>query len=218
MVFILLSCDLDGTLPVDFVYLEQIAPNIKTELRYFSTNNFVGDTISGYEANRCIITKDAALALQKVQSEVESLGYCLLVFDAYRPQQAVDHFVDWAEDLQDTLMKSKFYPNVDKDSLFDQGYISNKSGHSRGSTVDLTIIYTTGPYKGMELDMGSTWDFFSPFSWPLSEEVNANQKANRMLLRNIMVRHGFYPYEKEWWHFTLVNEPFPETYFDFPVE
>ena len=214
---ILCSCDAEDTLPNGFVYLQNIVPSIHVDLRYYSTDNFVGDTVAGYHSDKCIITEEAANALQKVQIELESQGLGLLVFDVYRPQQAVDHFVRWAADLEDTLMKSQYYPDVNKNELFEKGYISRKSGHSRGSTVDLTIIYINESSQGHKLDMGTSFDYFSPLSWPASNEVSELQKANRMLLRKVMIKHGFKPLDEEWWHFTLVDEPFPETYFDFPI-
>ena len=146
------------------------------------------------------------------------MGYGLKVFDTYRPQRAVDHFVRWARDVQDTKMKDVFYPDIKKQHLFQQGYISSKSGHTRGSTVDLTLLYLTGENKAEEVDMGTPWDFFSPKSWPSSDKVTALQKSNRMILQKVMVIHGFRAYNAEWWHFTLKEEPFPYTYFNFPVE
>jgi len=208
----------NGNLPDSFVYLHDVIPDIIMDLRYFSSDNFVGDTIDGYYADKCIISMEAAIALAKVQYELKTSGYGIKVFDAYRPQEAVNHFVRWAKDIQDIRMKAKYYPEIDKRLLFKQGYISSKSGHSRGSTVDLTIIYLAGPNKGEELDMGTPWDFFSPLSWPSSMEVSVKQKANRMLLQKIMVRNGFKQLKEEWWHFTLIDEPFPGTYFNFPVE
>lgn len=205
-------------LPDGFVYLTDICEDIVIDLRYLSTNNFVGTPIDGYESEKCIISMNAAKAVLNVQNDLKALGYGLKVFDAYRPQQAVNHFVRWAKDLDDTTMKEKYYPEVAKNQLFNQGYIASKSGHSRGSTIDLTIIHMTGPLKGKELDMGSPWDFFGPISWPASDKVSAKQKENRMLLQKLMIKHGFRPYSAEWWHFTLNNEPFPKTYFDFPVK
>ena len=161
---------------------------------------------------------EAAISIAAIQKELKTMGYGLKVFDAYRPQQAVNHFVRWARDISNDKMKRSYYPEVDTRLLFEQGYISSKSGHTRGSTIDLTIIYADGPNIGEELDMGTPWDFFSPLSWPSSNQVTAEQKANRMLLQRTMVKHGFRPYKAEWWHFTLRNEPFPDTYFDFPVQ
>ena len=152
-----------------------------------------------------------------MQKDLEAFGLGLKVFDAYRPQRAVDHFVRWAEDLDDTRMKAKYYPGVEKKHLFRDGYIAARSGHSRGSTVDLTIV-SLGPDDPVELDMGTGWDYFGPRSWPASLDVSPQQRANRMLLQSLMVKHGFKPLAEEWWHFTLKDEPFPKTYFDFVIE
>ena len=211
-------------LPEGFVYAGRVIPGLVVELRYFGNNNFIGEKIAGYTADVCIVHGDAAKALAKVQAELKPFGLGIKIFDAYRPQAAVDHFVQWAEDRSDIRMKERFYPDVDKKDLFTDGYIAAKSSHSRGSTVDLTLIsLSPDPSGGLssthqELDMGSLFDFFGPVSWPLSQAVTPEQRANRMLLQTLMVKHGFTPYEQEWWHFTLGNEPFPDTYFNFPVE
>lgn len=203
--------------PDGFVNIREAVPDIEVELRYFTQSNFVGERIDGYEADVCYITAQAAAALDNVQAELKSFGLGLKIFDAYRPQQAVDHFVRWAEDLDDTKMKSRYYPGVDKKHLFRDGYIAAKSGHSRGSTVDLTVVSLVSG-AAIELDMGTGWDFFGPKSWPASTDVTPQQRANRMLLQSLMVKHGFRPLAEEWWHFTLEEEPFPDTYFDFPVK
>ena len=202
----------DDSLPKGFVYLHKVAPSIVLEMRYFNGDNFVGKRVDGYEANKCILTKQAALALRAVQDELKPFGLGLKVFDAYRPQRAVDHFVRWAKDLQDTGTKDTYYPNIAKKDLIGD-YIAPESGHTRGSSVDLTIV---GP-AGEELDMGSCFDFFDKKSWALSDEVTVAQRAHRMLLRAVMTKHRFNFYKFEWWHFTLKNEPFPATYFAFPV-
>jgi D-alanyl-D-alanine dipeptidase len=203
--------------PAGFVELRDAVPGVRVELRYFSDDNFVGERIDGYRAGTCFITAEAAAALAGVQAELAAFGLGLKVFDAYRPQRAVDHFVRWAGDLGDTRMKSKYYPDVEKKNLFRDGYIAARSGHSRGSTVDLTIVpLDDGPPVG--LDMGTGWDFFGPKSWPASLDVTPQQRANRALLQRLMVKHGFRPLAEEWWHFTLADEPYPETYFDFVVE
>lgn len=207
-----------STLPKGFVYLDEVAPEIVVDLRYYSTRNFVGDTIDGYQNSRCIATAEMAHALKKVQQDLRQYGFGLKVFDAYRPQMAVDHFVRWAKDIDDTLTKHIHYPEVNKANLFEKGYIAERSGHSRGSSVDLTLIHLSGSKKGQALDMGTPWDFFSTKSWPLSNEVTEGQKANRMLLRDAMGVHGFRALKEEWWHFTLNNEPHPKTYFNFPVK
>lgn len=216
----LLICLLMGnawaSLPEGFVYVDEVIPSIKQELRYFGNNNFVGRPIHGYRANRVILTKSAASALRVVQEELSIFGLSILVFDAYRPQQAVDDFVTWSKNLSDTKTKSTYYPRVSKEILFAQGYIAERSGHSRGSTVDLTIVSKNAPFE--PLDMGTGFDFFGPESWPNYAGISTQQRANRLLLQNIMVKHGFNPYPQEWWHFTLKNEPFPNTYFNFPVQ
>ena len=201
--------------PEDFVYLLDLEPSIKMELRYFSNNNFIGQPIDGYHRSTIIVSKPTALALQKVQNDLEKKGLGLKIFDAYRPQQAVNHFVRWAKVLNDTLMKQSYYPDVPKSELFKRGYIASKSGHSRGSTVDLTLIDLD---TGNELDMGSPYDFFGVQSHPFYKKITDEQRKNRMLLRRVMLKNGFKPYENEWWHFTLRDEPFPNQYFDFPVK
>lgn len=202
-------------LPVGFVDLKEHIPSISFDLRYYSTNNFVGDTIAGYRANRVLISKKAAEQLKKVQRELNENGLGLLIYDAYRPQMAVDHFVAWASRTGDTAKKSVFYPKVDKSNLFKKGYIASKSGHSRGSTVDLSLIDLR---SGEALDMGSPFDFFGQASWVDFEGISQQQHTNRMTLQNIMNKHGFRGYAKEWWHFTLRNEPFPKTHFNFLIE
>lgn len=204
-----------GELPEGFVYAKSIIADLDVELRYFSTNNFVGDTVKGYHANKLILTRQTAEALKNVQDELQQQNLCLKVYDGYRPQEAVNHFVEWARDLKDTLKKAEFYPKVDKQNLFKDGYIASRSGHSRGSTVDLTIIDGN---TGIPLDMGSTYDFFGEKSWVDCTDITESQKTNRMLLQAVMLKHNFRNYPKEWWHFTLRWEPFPETYFDFKVE
>ena len=203
------------TLPKGFVNVEEIITDIDIELRYYSTNNFVGDTIDGYNTNTLILTKVTAEKLKHVQDELQQQNLCLKVYDGYRSQRAVNHFIRWAKNLNDTINKSKFYPDVAKQYLFKQGYIASRSGHSRGSTVDLTI---TCGVTGEPLDMGSPYDFFGKKSWINYENITKAQKANRQLLQQVMKKHGFTNYSKEWWHFTLQKELFPNTYFDFKVE
>ena len=200
--------------PSGFVDLKKTVPSVVVELRYYGENNFIGQRIDGYEAPICYVSISAAQALKEVQEELSSFGLGLKVFDGYRPQRAVNHFVRWARDLNDTTMKGSYYPNVQKSELFEKGYIAARSGHSRGSTVDLTLIDLA---TKKELDMGTDFDFFSPISWPTSIVPTAQQHANRLLLRSMMLRHGFRPLQEEWWHFTLENEPYPTTYFDFPI-
>lgn len=202
-------------LPKGFSYIKDIAPSIQKELRYCHHNNFVGIPIEGYEFDVLITSTATAKALKKVQKELIQKGYSLKIFDAYRPQRAVDHFVRWARSINDTVMKSKFYPEIKKTSLFKLGYIASKSGHSRGSSVDLTIIEIK---TEEELDMGSTYDFFGTSSHISHQKLTKKQKKNRALLQKVMAKYNFRPYKNEWWHFTLRNEPFPKTYFNFPIK
>jgi zinc D-Ala-D-Ala dipeptidase len=206
-----------GSLPAGFVDVQELIPDIRLELRYFSDDNFVGRRIDGYLNPRCILTREAATALLQVQNDLRPFGLALKIYDAYRPQRAVDHFVRWAKDLSDVKMKSQYYPGVAKENLFRDGYIAEKSSHSRGSTVDLTIVSLTGPTPGAELPMGSGFDFFGPESWPDNPATVPEHRAHRLLLQALMTKHGFQPYPQEWWHFTLKPEPFPETAFDFPI-
>lgn len=198
-----------------FVLLSDAVPDVISEIRYYSTYNFVGERIDGYEEPCALMTKEAAAALKEVSDDVKAQGYRLKIYDAYRPQMAVDNFVRWAEDLDAVEMKPYFYPEVDKTLLFEQGYIDAKSGHSRGSTVDLTLF---DMQTGKELDMGGTFDYFGELSHPdYTETLTEQQLANRNILRDAMMRHGFKPLDTEWWHFTLKDEPYPDTYFEFKV-
>ena len=202
------------SVPEYFVELRELIPTLHVELRYFGENNFVGRVVDGYHAEKVFMTRQAATALANVQNELSAFGLGLKVFDAYRPQRAVNHFVRWAEDLEDRKMKPVFYPSVSKDILFDEGYISARSGHSRGSSIDLTLVDMG---SGEELDMGTPWDFFDPSSWPSYQDLPAQVRANRSLLATVMTKHGFNAIRTEWWHFNLEDEPFPDTYFDFPI-
>ncbi|OQX10395.1 MAG: peptidase M15 [Desulfobulbaceae bacterium A2] len=207
-----------AALPPGFVVLDTQATGIQLDLRYASSRNFIGERIDGYLGDHLILTQEAAEALTRVQQELQPFGLGLKVFDGYRPQRAVDHFVRWAADLADTRMKEEYYPEVDKKDLFKDGYIAARSSHSRGSTVDLTIVALRDGATGEELDMGSSFDLFGPRSWPDNPEVPAPSRAHRLLLQTLMKKHGFLPYAQEWWHFTLKDEPFAESYFDFPVQ
>lgn len=211
--FLCFSCF--AQLPEGFVYAETVIPDLHVELRYFSDYNFVGNKIEGYRANRLILTTQATNALKKVQAELLRTNKCLLIYDGYRPQRAVNHFMRWARDVNDTINKGVFYPNINKRYLFKEGYIASRSGHSRGSTLDLTIVDGS---TNKPLDMGSPYDFFGPVSWVESPDISEEQKRNRQLLQEVMKKYGFRPYAQEWWHFTLRGEPFPDTYFDFPIE
>ena len=197
-----------------FVSISEAVPDVILETRYYSTYNFVGTRIDGYLAPKAYLTREAADSLRAVSEDVMRLGYRLKIFDAYRPQCAVDHFVRWAADVSDTTMRRYFYPDVDKSRLFELDYIARYSGHTRGSTVDLTLFDMA---TGKEVDMGGPFDFFGDRSHPDYRGVTPEQYANRMILRDAMLRHGFRPLYSEWWHFTLKNEPFPYTYFTFPV-
>ena len=196
----------NGKLPL--VDLKSITPSIVLDIRYCTTQNFMGKRVEGYEASRCLLTRSAALALKAVQADLQKYGLSLKVYDCYRPQRAVDHFVRWARDLKDIKMKADYYPHVAKNVLFAEGYIAARSGHSRGSTVDLTI-------NG--LDMGTPWDFFGSASHTRSPSVSLQARIHRMLLVSVMRIHGFTNYSKEWWHFTWQPEVFPDTYFDIPI-
>ncbi len=197
-----------------FVLLADYVPNIIQEIRYYSSYNFIGERIDGYEEPCALLTKEAARALKSVSSEMLVQGYRLKVFDAYRPASAVKQFVLWGLEDQDIRMKPYFYPELEKQELFAKGYIAKQSSHSRGSTIDLTLL---DMQTGRELDMGSPFDLFSEASHPDFKGITDEQFENRMKLQRVMMRNGFSPIDCEWWHFTLENEPYPDTYFDFPV-
>ena len=200
--------------PSGFVVLTDVVPDVILEIRYFSSFNFVGTRVDGYEEPIALMTREAAHALKAVSDEAMTLGYRLKIWDTYRPQRAVDHFCRWGENVTDTLTKRYFYPYLDKDVVFDQGYIARRSGHSRGSVVDLTLVDMK---TGRDIDMGYGFDWFGGESHPDYRGITEEQYANRMLLRGLMLKHGFRPIEEEWWHFILKNEPYPDTYFTFPV-
>ena len=200
--------------PSGFVLLADYIPQIVQEIRYYSTFNFIGDRIDGYEEPCALLTREAARALKGVSNELIVQGYRLKIFDAYRPACAVRQFVLWGIEDQDLRMKPWFYPELEKTALFAEGYIASRSGHSRGSTVDLTLL---DMQTGKEVDMGSPFDLFSEVSHPDYRGITDEQYENRMLLQAVMVRHGFRPLACEWWHFTLEKEPYPDTYFEFPV-
>ena len=200
--------------PSGFVVLADYVPHIVQEIRYYSTYNFIGERIDGYEEPCALLTKEAARALKSVSNEMIVHGYRLKIFDAYRPICAVKHFVLWGIEDQDIRMKPYFYPDLQKQELFEKGYIAKKSSHSRGSTVDLTLLDMS---TGKELDMRSPFDLFSVVSHPDYKGITEQQYENRMMLQRAMVRNGFEPIDCEWWHFTLKDEPYPDTYFEFPV-
>ena len=211
-----------------FVNITDVVPDAILEIRYFSTYNFVGARVDGYEEPVALLTRAAADSLRAVSDDLKRHGYCLKIYDAYRPQRAVDHFMRWALDVTDTLTKAYFYPRLTKEEVFEKEYVAKRSGHSRGSTVDLTLV---DMLTGKELDMGGTFDWFGIESHPdygggnpetldfvqTDSAFTSLQFYNRMVLRAAMLRHGFKPLDNEWWHFTLKNEPFPDTYFNFPV-
>ena len=204
-------------LPTDasgFVLLNDFVPHIVQEIRYYSTYNFIGERVDGYEEPVALLTREAARALKAVSNEMIVQGYRLKVFDAYRSVAAVKQFILWGIEDTDVLMKPYFYPDLEKQSLFAQGYIAKRSSHSRGSAIDLTLLDMR---TGKELDMGSPFDLFSPLSHPDCRSVTDEQHENRMLLQHAMVRNGFAPIDCEWWHFALADEPYPDTYFEFPV-
>jgi D-alanyl-D-alanine dipeptidase len=227
------------TKPEDFVNIKEVIPDVIVELRYFGNHNFIGRRINGYNSEICYITKAAADSLSKVQEELKKFNLTLKIYDAYRPQTAVNHFVEWAKDLSDTLMKKEFYPTVDKKNLFKDGYIADRSSHSRGSTIDLTIVPIPVPeqekfadlnnlcecylplekrFKDNSIDMGSGFDCFHSISHTINNDLELNQRINRLLLKTLMEKYGFKNYPLEWWHYTLKNEPYPDTYFDFLIE
>ena len=196
-----------------FVNLSEVVPDIIMEVRYHSTYNFVGERIDGYEVPCVLMTREAAAALKAVSDDLKAKGYRLKVYDAYRPQMAVDHFMRWAEN-NDTSMKKYFYPKIAKDRIIPEGYVDRKSGHSRGSTIDLTLFDMK---TGKEVDMGGTFDYFGELSHPDYKKITKSQYKNRMILRDAMIKYGFKPLATEWWHFTLKDEPYPDIYFTFPV-
>lgn len=229
----------ESHMPDGFVDVKEVIPSIQLDIRYHSNYNFVGERIDGYNAPKCILTKEAASALAKVQKELEKSSLSLKVYDCYRPQRAVDHFVRWAKDMNDTRMKEEFYPTLRKSDLLKCVYIDARSGHSRGSTVDLTlvplpipeqVVYQPGEklhachlpaeerFRDNSLDMGTGFDCFHNLSHTASKKVGAKQRRHRLLLKSMMEKHGFKNYHKEWWHFTLRKEPFPKKYFDFVIE
>ena len=198
-----------------FVSVNDVIPDAILEIRYYSAFNFVGERIRGYEAPIALLTREAAQALKKAADALHKKGYAIKIYDTYRPQRAVDHFVAWAEDVEDTRMQAYFYPDLDKRDLFEKDFISIRSGHSRGSTVDLTIVDMK---TGLEMDMGCGFDFFGDRAHPdYVEGLTREQIEHRMILREAMLSNGFRPAKTEWWHFCLLNEPYPDTYFDFPI-
>ncbi|MBV5260001.1 M15 family metallopeptidase [Synechococcus moorigangaii CMS01] len=210
------------------VDITDIIPDVVLDIRYYRDYNFVGRAIDGYQSPKCLLTPAAAQALAAVQTELVQQHYSLKIYDCYRPQQAVDLFVLWAEDLEDRAMQTAFYPQVDKATLFEAGYIAAKSGHSRGSTVDLTLVplqseptppcERSTPCQENSLDMGTPFDYFDPLSHTINEQISPEQQYNRLRLKGVMEKHGFRNLPEEWWHYTFDDEPYSDTYFNFPVQ
>jgi D-alanyl-D-alanine dipeptidase len=236
--FSISSCSKDKT-PEDFVDIQKVIPEVPLDIRYYGPHNFVGEKVDGYLAAKCLLTKQAAESLAKVQKELTPFSLSLKIYDCYRPQRAVDHFVRWAKDIDNSKTKQEFYPTVDKRNLFKDGYIDSKSGHSRGSTVDLTIAAVPIPkqqnyipgqklsecnlplpkrFRDNSIDMGTGFDCFDELSHTANINIGHQQKINRLLLKSLMEKHGFRNYDKEWWHYTLKNELYLDTYFDFVIE
>jgi len=233
------ACASVDKLPEAFVDIQKVIPDVVLDIRYYGPHNFVGEKVDGYLAPKCFLTREAAEALAGVQKDLEPYSLTLKIYDCYRPQRAVNHFVRWATEIENTKTKKEFYPTIDKRNLFKDGYIDNKSGHSRGSTVDLTIVPLSAPgqpdympgqklsecylpaakrFGDNSIDMGTGFDCFDELSHTANTNIGRQQKVNRLLLKSLMEKHGFRNYDKEWWHFTLKNEPYPDTYFDFVIE
>ena len=208
------SAFFNNNLEDGFVYLKDVDDSIIVDLKYYSNENFTAQFVEGYHANTAILTKESAIALSNAQHDFQKLGYSLILYDAYRPQRAVDFFVQWSKNLNDTINKRIYFPNIIKSELFKLGYIAYKSGHSRGSTVDVSLVEIS---TNKELDMGTIYDYFGVESHTFFDQISENQQANRLLLYEIMSHNGFKNYQKEWWHYTLKNEPF-QKYFNFLVK
>ncbi|GAY15879.1 D-alanyl-D-alanine dipeptidase [Mycobacterium sp. shizuoka-1] len=229
----------DAAAPGDFVALADVDSSILQDIRYATDHNFIGSPVDGYPSPMCILTRQAADGLRRAQQDFLERGFTLKVYDCYRPQRAVDEFVSWAGDLGDQRMKNEFYPRVDKAELFDDGYIARQSGHSRGATVDLTLValpatptppYVTGQplvdctapqqlrFSDNSIDMGTGYDCFDTLANTSDPRITGDQAKNRLLLEEGLARYGFVNYDKEWWHYTYRPEPYPDTYFDFPVD
>ncbi|EOX8565926.1 M15 family metallopeptidase [Salmonella bongori] len=229
---------IDSRRPKDFVDITTVAPDVQVDIRYFTSHNFIGRPIKGYNAPVCLLTRSAANAVKQVADRLHPFGLTLKIYDCYRPQTAVNDFLAWAKDPSQEQMKNEFYPQVEKSRLFEEGYLAAHSSHSRGSTLDLTIVPLGSEIPTYEpgqplmdcaapaeqrspdnsLDFGTGFDCFSPLSHPNNTMITPQQRANRLLLQTLMREAGFMPLDTEWWHFTLANEPYPETWFDFPVE
>jgi D-alanyl-D-alanine dipeptidase len=226
-------------IPESFVDIQKVIPEVLLDIRYYGQHNFLGERVNGYMAPKCFLSKEAAEALVGVQKELEPYSLTLKIYDCYRPQRAVDHFVRWAKEIKNTKTMREFYPTIDKNNLFKDGYIDSKSGHSRGSTIDLTIVPLPAPgqqnyipgqklsecylpadkrFGDNSIDMGTGFDCFHELSNTANANISRQQKINRLLLKSLMEKHGFRNYDKEWWHYTLMNESYPDTYFNFVIE
>lgn len=226
-------------IPESFIDVQKVIPGMIMDMRYAGPHNFLGEIVDGYLAPKCYLTKEAATALARVQKELEPYALSLKIYDCYRPQRAVNHFVRWAKEIENTKTMKEFYPTIDKRNLFKDGYIAERSGHSRGSTVDLTLVpfpappqpdYVNGQplfecylpaekrFSDNSIDMATGFDCFHELSHTANAKVSTPQKINRLLLKSVMEKHGFKNYDLEWWHYTLKNEPYPDTYFDFVIE
>ena len=225
------------SLPKGFVYLHEVAPDILQDMRYVTANNFIGNPIPGYKNGVCIVTRPVAEQLKKAEAEIKTKGYTLKVYDCYRPKQAVEYFYKWSQNPKDQRQKASFYPRENKKELFNRGYIALSSGHTRGSTLDLTLVKLGGSPKKLpktqlsrcydkssnyldddSIDTGTRFDCMDVSANIHYSNLSATQKKNRKLLQKLMISHGFKPYLYEWWHYTLINEPYPNTYFNFPVK
>ncbi len=221
LLFCFLAVSMTGAamaLPDGFVYLKDVKPSIIQDVKYVTRNNFLGRPVKGYEAPVCILTRQTAEALSHLQDILQAQSLGLKVYDCYRPQMAVDDFIAWSADANDQKMKKKYYPRVNKADFFELGYIGKKSGHTRGSTVDLTLVRFSSDHHPIDLGMGTHFDYMDEKSHAFSTSVPRVAQKNRLLLRQYMDEVGFAPIAEEWWHFTLKNEPYPTTYFNFPVE
>jgi D-alanyl-D-alanine dipeptidase len=226
-------------MPDNFIDIQKVIPDVVLDIRYYSPHNFVGERVDGYLAPKCFLTTDAAQALASIQKDLVPYSLTLKIYDCYRPQRAVNYFVRWAKDIENTKTMREFYPTIDKRNLFKDGYIAEKSGHSRGSTVDLTIVPLPAPiqadyipgqklsecylpaehrFPDNSIDMGTGFDCFHELSNTENKNIGRQQKNNRLLLKSLMEKHGFKNYDMEWWHYTLKNEPYPDTYFNFVIE
>jgi zinc D-Ala-D-Ala dipeptidase len=224
-------------MPEGFSSVAELDSSIELDIRYFGVNNFLGRPVTGYEAPACILSTPAASALSEVQRNALASGLSLKIYDCYRPQRAVNDFVSWAADPTDDVMKASMYPDVPRDELFARGYIAERSGHSRASTLDLTLVplgtrqpaldpFASWNCRGEELarfpdnsiDMGTSYDCFDELSHTENPRISPEATGNRLLLRTLMEAAGFQNYSNEWWHYTLRDEPFTDQFFDFPVQ